>query len=79
MSLSIVTINRACMLYFPDKVDKVGGAGWLLIVAILICSYQSADFHKHKNNYGETSSSQQYPDHFILLGKLSVTLSTFKY
>ena len=24
MSLSIVTINRACMLYFPEKVDKVG-------------------------------------------------------
>ena len=24
MSLSIVTINRACMLYFPDKVDRVG-------------------------------------------------------
>ena len=50
---------------------------WLLL--LLICSYQSADFHKHKNNNGETSSSQQYPHHFILLGKLSVTLSTLKY
>ena len=52
-----VTVNRACMLYFPNKVDKVSPSTELSVRLIIynICS----DFHQQHGDQRSQCSSQQ--------------------